>query len=71
LDQLFLKNINWSMKVKCSNCGEISENTIYVSSTDSQSTGRGSSNLVMRCKLCRRENSVDIIKGTTKKIFRR
>jgi len=59
-------DINWSMKVKCSNCGEISGNAVYISSTESQSTGRGSSNLVMRCKLCRRENSVDIVKGSLK-----
>jgi len=57
------KDIDWEIQVKCSNCGEVHDKYVTVNSEEStQITGsRGAANLVIRCKFCKRENSIDII----------
>ncbi|CAL1579974.1 unnamed protein product [Knipowitschia caucasica] len=58
-------DFRWFLKIKCGNCGEISEKWQYVNLEESTPLkgGRGSANMVLKCKLCSRENSIDIIEG--------
>merc|ERR1712243_15507 len=53
----------WYLKVKCSSCNEVSDKWIYISRSEQNELkgGRGSANLVLKCKLCSRENNMDII----------
>eukprot|EP01104_Vermistella_antarctica_P021497 TRINITY_DN974_c0_g1_i1.p1 TRINITY_DN974_c0_g1~~TRINITY_DN974_c0_g1_i1.p1 ORF type:complete len:155 (-),score=39.57 TRINITY_DN974_c0_g1_i1:162-626(-) len=62
-----VEDMQWFMKVKCSNCGEEHANVVYVTAGESTSTGRGEANLVIKCKMCRRENSVDILTPSIQK----
>ncbi|XP_069794576.1 CXXC motif containing zinc binding protein isoform X2 [Narcine bancroftii] len=54
--------------LKCQNCGEVSDKWQYVTLMNSAPLkgGRGSANMIQRCKLCSRENSIDILKDTIK-----
>ena len=58
----------WHLKLKCANCGEVTENFVYVTPAESQEVkgGRGSANCVIKCKLCSRENSLDIVDDSEK-----
>ncbi|EDV23355.1 uncharacterized protein TRIADDRAFT_57890 [Trichoplax adhaerens] len=53
------------MVLKCLNCGD-ETSWVYVCQDDKSPLkgGRGSANLVIKCKLCSRENSIDIIEGS-------
>ncbi|KAK7800117.1 hypothetical protein U0070_010188 [Myodes glareolus] len=55
-------------KMKCGNCGEISEKWQYIRLMDSVALkgGRGSASMVQKCKLCARENSIEILSSTIK-----
>ncbi|KAL6050846.1 CXXC motif containing zinc binding protein [Balamuthia mandrillaris] len=56
-------DIRYYLKLKCNNCGEqLGNDWIYVTPLETaQVTGsRGSANLVVRCKFCKREHSLDI-----------
>lgn len=57
------EEFRWYIKVTCGTCNEQSDKWIYISQTESVSVkgGRGSANLVLKCKLCSRENNMDII----------
>ena len=57
-------DFRWYLKLKCLNCGEESKSHSYLTSVDSVPLkgGRGSASLVSKCKLCGRENSIDIMK---------
>ncbi|XP_029650128.1 CXXC motif containing zinc binding protein [Octopus sinensis] len=57
-------DFRWYMKVKCANCGETTDRFVYVCLEESAPLkgGRGSANLVLKCHLCSRENSISIIK---------
>ena len=48
------------LKVKCSSCNEVSDKWIYISRSEQNELkgGRGSANLVLKCKLCSRENNM-------------
>lgn len=61
-------DFRWYLKLKCSNCGEISSTWQYVCLNESTDTkgGRGSANMVQKCKVCSRENHMDIIKDRLK-----
>jgi len=61
-------DIQWNLKVKCSNCGEENEKWVGITSdeTSSMNGSRGTANLVMKCKFCKRENSIDIVEGSSK-----
>eukprot|EP00070_Physeter_catodon_P016924 XP_023975731.1 CXXC motif containing zinc binding protein isoform X1 [Physeter catodon] len=55
-------------KMKCGNCGEISEKWQYIRLMDNVALkgGRGSASMVQKCKLCSRENSIEILSSTIK-----
>lgn len=57
-------DFRWYLKLKCSNCGDETEEFVYLSLSESQPLkgGRGHASLVIKCKLCVRENSIDIIR---------
>ncbi|XP_017558824.1 CXXC motif containing zinc binding protein isoform X2 [Pygocentrus nattereri] len=59
-------DFRWYLKLKCGNCGEVSDKWQYITSLDSMPLkgGRGSASMVQKCKLCSRENSIDILKDT-------
>lgn len=62
------EDFRWYIKVKCFNCGECTTEYQYLSLAESSPLkgGRGSASLVMKCKLCGRENSIDIIADSIK-----
>ncbi|CAG8660973.1 9927_t:CDS:2 [Funneliformis mosseae] len=49
----------WHFKVKCTSCNEVNNNWVGVNRLDQNEIpgSRGSANLVMRCKFCKRESS--------------
>jgi len=61
-------DFRWYLKIKCSSCGEISRTWQYICANESTDTkgGRGSANMVQKCKMCGRENHMDIIKDKIK-----
>jgi len=62
------EDFRWYLKMKCGNCGEISEKWQYIRLMDSVALkgGRGSASMVQKCKLCARENSIEILSSTIK-----
>ncbi|KAM5322865.1 CXXC motif containing zinc binding protein isoform 1-T1 [Glossophaga mutica] len=60
------EDFRWYLKMKCGNCGEISEKWQYIRLMDSVALkgGRGSASMVQKCKLCARENSIEILSST-------
>uniref|UniRef100_A0A452VBI7 CXXC motif containing zinc binding protein n=1 Tax=Ursus maritimus TaxID=29073 RepID=A0A452VBI7_URSMA len=60
------EDFRWYLKMKCGNCGEISEKWQYIRLMDSVALkgGRGSASMVQKCKLCARENSIEILRST-------
>ncbi len=50
--------------MKCGSCNEVSDKWIDVTQSESNDVkgGRGTANLVFKCKLCSRENNMGIIK---------
>ncbi|XP_036112052.1 CXXC motif containing zinc binding protein isoform X1 [Molossus molossus] len=62
------EDFRWYLKMKCGNCGEISEKWQYIRQMDSVALkgGRGSASMVQKCKLCARENSIEILSSTIK-----
>ncbi|RXM98365.1 UPF0587 protein C1orf123-like [Acipenser ruthenus] len=64
----FGDDFRWFLKLKCGNCGEVSDKWQYITLMDSVPLkgGRGSASMVQKCKLCSRENSIDILKDTMK-----
>jgi len=64
------EDFRWYLKLKCLGCGEVSDKFQYVTLDESSPLkgGRGSANLVTKCKFCSRENSIDIIKESIKPV---
>ncbi|XP_006149474.2 CXXC motif containing zinc binding protein [Tupaia chinensis] len=62
------EDFRWYLKMKCGNCGEVSEKWQYIRLMDSVALkgGRGSASMVQKCKLCARENSIEILSSTIK-----
>ncbi|KAK9101121.1 hypothetical protein Scep_024551 [Stephania cephalantha] len=58
-------NFPYYFKIKCTNCGELTqkETCIMLSETLPLPTGRGTTNLVQKCKFCGREGNVTMIPG--------
>nr|CAG4643606.1 EOG090X0HQJ [Ilyocryptus agilis] len=56
-------DFRWYLKVKCSHCNEESDKWIYITQSESVEVkgGRGTANMVLKCKLCSREHNMDII----------
>uniref|UniRef100_A0A3Q3F2N4 CXXC motif containing zinc binding protein n=1 Tax=Labrus bergylta TaxID=56723 RepID=A0A3Q3F2N4_9LABR len=53
-------DFRWFLKLKCGNCGEVPDKWQYITLADSVPLkgGRGSASMVLKCKLCARENSI-------------
>ncbi|XP_050402184.1 UPF0587 protein v1g245604 [Patella vulgata] len=60
------EDFGWCMKLQCMNCNEETPDFVFccLSESSEVSGGRGSASLVIKCKLCKRENSIDIIKDS-------
>nr|XP_058951982.1 CXXC motif containing zinc binding protein-like isoform X1 [Pocillopora verrucosa] len=60
------EDFRWYLKLQCQNCGEDTKDWIYMSLGESQAIkgSRGNANFVSKCKLCGRENSMDIIRDS-------
>ncbi|XP_059161911.1 CXXC motif containing zinc binding protein-like [Physella acuta] len=58
------EDFRWYLKLRCSNCGEETQEFVYCCLSESYPSAHGKSNasLNIKCKLCKRENSIDIIK---------
>nr|CAB3236006.1 UPF0587 protein C1orf123 homolog [Phallusia mammillata] len=56
-------DFRWFMKLRCNSCGEVSATWQYVCVAESTDTkgGRGSASMVQKCKMCSRENRLDIV----------
>ncbi|XP_025110791.1 UPF0587 protein v1g245604-like [Pomacea canaliculata] len=56
-------DFRWYLKLKCENCGEETPDYVYLTASENYplAGGRGDASLVLKCKLCKRENSIDII----------
>ncbi|XP_020892280.1 UPF0587 protein v1g245604 [Exaiptasia diaphana] len=61
-------DFRWYLKVKCLNCGEETKQWVYLCAMESLPIkgSRGNANYVSKCKLCGRENSIDIVKDSVK-----
>lgn len=60
-------NYSFFLKLKCSNCGETSDKWHDVTESDKvneDSRNPLGFNFFAKCKLCNRENTVDILEGT-------
>lgn len=60
-------NYSFFVKVKCSNCGEVSENWHDITEDTrvaEDSRNPKGFNFYMKCKLCGRSNTIDIIEGS-------
>ncbi|XP_013405038.1 UPF0587 protein v1g245604 [Lingula anatina] len=59
-------DFRWYLKLKCANCGEEGKEYQYLTLLENSPLkgGRGHASLVVKCKLCGRENSIDILKDT-------
>lgn len=69
IDELKTSHPNYTffLKVKCTNCGEQSEKWHDLCEADTvneDSRNPKGFNFYMKCKLCSRENSIDILPGT-------
>ncbi|XP_005099014.1 CXXC motif containing zinc binding protein [Aplysia californica] len=56
-------DFRWYLKLSCSSCGEETSDYVYCTlrETSPLTGGRGQASLVLKCKLCKRENSIDIV----------
>lgn len=56
----------WFVKLKCGSCGEVTEKFHDLSEDEKvvQKHKRSEANLLIKCKLCSRENNMDIIEGS-------
>ncbi|KAK2150874.1 hypothetical protein LSH36_384g01036 [Paralvinella palmiformis] len=62
------EDFRWYLKLRCVNCGDETPEYVYLTQLESQPLkgGRGRASLVIKCKLCARENSIDIVKDSIK-----
>lgn len=58
-------DFRWFIKLKCSACGEVRDHWQYVTASEQYDIdgSRGVANLVEKCKLCGRQNTLSIEKG--------
>ncbi|KAJ8979372.1 hypothetical protein NQ317_004129 [Molorchus minor] len=68
IDEIYTNHPDYAflLKLKCTSCGETSDkwHDIIESQTFSGKTGRSENNYIAKCKLCGRENSLDIVPGS-------
>ncbi|ESO03557.1 hypothetical protein HELRODRAFT_173258 [Helobdella robusta] len=57
-------DFRWYLKLKCNQCGDQTYEFVYVDLLESQPLkgGRGSASLVIKCKFCSNENSLNLLK---------
>lgn len=72
IDELRTNHPEYSffIKVKCSNCGEISDKWHDVTEEErdhGDSRNPDGFNFMMKCKLCSRDNTIDIVEGSNGK----
>lgn len=67
--EAYNKDFRWYLKLKCMNCGEEAEKWQYMALVETfpLKGGRGEAHFVCKCKLCGRENSVEILPDYLKK----
>ncbi|CAO2594469.1 CXXC motif containing zinc binding protein [Lemmus lemmus] len=56
----------WYLKMKCGNCGEISEKWQHIRLMDSVALKGGSAFMVPKYELCVQENAIEILSSTIK-----
>lgn len=71
ITNLGIKNIDefeWHFKLMCTNCHESNESVVTLKASDEveQNNSRGVANLVMKCKFCKKEGTLDIERPTLK-----
>ncbi|KAJ3312855.1 hypothetical protein HDV04_002665 [Boothiomyces sp. JEL0838] len=71
ITNLGIKNIDefeWHFKLMCTNCHESNESVVTLKASDEveQNNSRGVANLVMKCKFCKKEGTMDIERPTLK-----
>ncbi|KAJ3323868.1 hypothetical protein HDV06_006457 [Boothiomyces sp. JEL0866] len=71
ITDLRIKNIDefeWNFKLMCTNCHENNDTVVTLKASDEveQHNSRGVANLVMKCKFCKKEGTLDIEKPTLK-----
>eukprot|EP00123_Amoebidium_parasiticum_P005857 comp16947_c0_seq1/m.15544 comp16947_c0_seq1/g.15544 ORF comp16947_c0_seq1/g.15544 comp16947_c0_seq1/m.15544 type:complete len:171 (-) comp16947_c0_seq1:486-998(-) len=56
----------WYFKIRCGNCGEENDKWVYCTLAEKLPVpgGKGEANIVTKCPLCNRVNSIDIIDGS-------
>lgn len=56
----------WFLKLKCGSCGEVTEKFHDLTEDEkiAQKHNRSETNLLIKCKLCSRENSIYVIDGS-------
>ncbi|XP_029209976.1 UPF0587 protein v1g245604-like [Acropora palmata] len=61
-------DFRWYLKLRCQNCGEETKDWVYMCLIENKPIrgSRGTANFVSKCKLCGRENSMDIMKDSIK-----
>merc|ERR1712232_40165 len=52
--------------VKCSNCGEENDKQVYVDPSEEVEVVRSTVNLAVKCKICNRTNTVDVVADSIK-----
>ena len=53
----------WALRLACSSCRDVTENFIFVSSTLScETSGGGSANFCLKCKTCKQQMTVNVVK---------
>ncbi|KAK0410065.1 hypothetical protein QR680_004924 [Steinernema hermaphroditum] len=62
------ENFRWYLKLKCTQCGEVTENWVYADITEAQelSKGHGIGHIVGKCSFCARQNTVEILTDSYK-----
>ena len=57
------EDFRWYLKLRCGNCGDAAEYWQYITLTESHPLkgGRGEASCVVKCKLCAKKNSIDIL----------
>jgi hypothetical protein len=60
------EDFRWYLKLRCNSCGSENDKWVYITLLEEQPLkgGRGSANLVTKCKLCSRENSLSILEDS-------
>eukprot|EP00126_Sphaerothecum_destruens_P007079 Sdes_comp19674_c0_seq1m11537 len=62
------EEFQWFLKLMCSNCKEMSPNWMSLSENESSEIhgSRGTTQLLLKCKFCSRESTIDIVPGSIK-----